>query len=162
MEDKKQYLRIMSESLQKKDAVLQEIKEANDEQTDILNQESVDWDAFDRNADRKMELISQLEKLDEGFESVYNNIKDMLADDAKRSAYQQEIRQMKQQITQLTEKSMSIQAAEARNKKLVEAKFALQRQEIRSGRISSKVAMDYYQNMRQTSVISSQFLDSKQ
>ena len=161
MENKRQYLQIMIESLQKKESVLREIMMANDEQTAILNQDTMDWDAFDQNAEHKVKLIERLNYLDEGFESLYNNIQDALSDEAQRKMSREEIKQMQSLISLLTEKSMSIQAAEARNKQLVEAKFAVQRRQIRSGRASSKAAMGYYQNMRQTSAMQSQFLDSK-
>lgn len=162
MEDNRQYLQIMIESLQKKQRVLDRIMQANDKQTDILNQEAADWEAFDEYAEQKTELIGQLDALDEGFESLYNHIKEALAEEAGRQKYQDEIRKMQQLIRELTEKSMSIQASEARNKQLVEQKFARQRQQLKTGHLSSKAAMDYYKNMRQTANLQPQFLDSKQ
>lgn len=161
MEDNRQYLQIMIESLQKKQQVLDAIMRANDRQTAILHQDEADWEAFDEYAEQKTELIDQLDQLDDGFESLYNHIKEALSDDAGRTAYQNEIRQMQDLIRELTEKSMSIQASEARNKQLVEQKFARQRQQLKTGRLSSKAAMDYYKNMRQTGNLQAQFLDSK-
>ena len=161
MEDNRQYLQIMIESLQKKQAVLQKIMQANDKQTEILSRDTADWEAFDEYAEQKTELIGQLDALDEGFESLYNHIKEALSEEAGPDKYQDEIRAMQQLIKELTEKSMSIQASEARNKQLVEQKFARQRQQIKSGHLSSKAAMDYYKNMRNTSNLQAQFLDSK-
>lgn len=161
MEDNRQYLQIMTESLQKKRAVLQKIMQANDKQTEILSRDTADWEAFDEYAEQKTELIGQLDALDEGFESLYNHIKEALSEEAGRDKYQNEIRAMQQLIKELTEKSMSIQASEARNKQLVEQKFAKQRQQLKAGHLSSKAAMDYYKNMRNTTNLQSQFLDSK-
>jgi hypothetical protein len=64
-------------------------------------------------------------------------------------------------ITQITEKSASIQAQVARNKTLVENYFQQAREKIRGGRTSSKVAMDYYKNASWTTVSQPHFLDSK-
>ncbi len=162
MEDNRQYLQIMTESLQKKKQILGEIMQANDAQTKVLEAETPDWEAFDGYADRKTELISQLDTLDEGFDSLYNHIKEALAEEAGRQMYQDEIRTMQQLIKELTDQSMSIQASEARNKQMVEQKFARQRQQLKAGHLSSKAAMDYYRNMRQTGNLQAQFLDSKQ
>ena len=161
MEDNRQYLQIMTESLQKKKQVLDEIMRANDAQTKVLEAEMPDWEAFDGLADQKTELISRLDMLDEGFDSLYNHIKEALAEEAGRDKYQDEIRAMQQLIKELTEMSMSIQASEARNKQMVEQKFATQRQQLKTGYLSSKAAMDYYKNMRNTTNLQSQFLDSK-
>ena len=161
MEDNRQYLQIMIESLQKKNLVLENIMHANDGQTQILEQDTPYWEAFDEYAEQKTELIHQLDVLDEGFESLYNHIKDVLAQENNRQLYQNEITAMQQLIKELTDKSMSIQASEARNKQMVEQIFAQQRQQLKAGRLSSRAAMDYYKNMRQTGNLQAQFLDSK-
>lgn len=162
MEDKKRSMQIMIESLVKKEQVLDAIISANEKQTQIISQDSPDWEAFDEQVDVKTELIGKLDLLDEGFENLYNTIKDLLADPTQKDLYASEVGQMKKLITVLTDKSISIQAAEARNKQMIESKIEGQRQEIKVGRTSSKVAMDYYNNMRQTTMLQSQFLDSKQ
>lgn len=65
-------------------------------------------------------------------------------------------------ITQVTEKSVSIQAQEARNKKMVEDYFARERNRLRSGRQASKAAYGYYKSMSNTNVVPPQILDQKQ
>ena len=57
------YIMIMLDSLQKKSEVLSDIIKKNGEQSQILKEEETDWDAFDRNADEKMELIGQLDEI---------------------------------------------------------------------------------------------------
>lgn len=161
MQDKKRSMQIMIESLQKKEKVLDDIIAANERQTEIITEQQPDWEAFDEQVDVKTELIGKLDLLDEGFEGLYNTIKDLLADPSRKDEYAAEVKQMQQLIKILTDKSMSIQAAEARNKQMMEAKFEGQRREIKVGRTSSRVALDYYNNMRQTGMLQSQFLDSK-
>ena len=155
------YIKIMIESLQNKIAVLDEIIIKNDDQTKILNQDEVDWDLFDKNADEKLELIDRMDKLDEGFERLFEKIKELIGTEEGKRAYAQQIRTMQNQISLITEKSVSIQAVEARNKQLVEQKFSQSHKRLGQSRNTSRVAMDYYKNMQQTQVVTPAFLDSK-
>jgi hypothetical protein len=59
------------------------------------------------------------------------------------------------------EKSASIQAAEVRNKALIEKRFAESHQRIGQSRTSSRIARDYYKNMQQAQVVAPAFLDKK-
>ena len=72
------YITAMIESLEKKVAVLDEITKKNAEQAALLKEEEFSFDKFDKNAEEKGVLIYRLEKLDDGFESLYENVKDLL------------------------------------------------------------------------------------
>ncbi len=158
---KKQYLSVMEQSLEKKIQILDRIIAKNQEQTAILNDPNMKWEDFDENANQKMELIGEMDKLDEGFEDLFQRVKEEIQSPDGKEKYAQVIGHMQQLIQQITEKSVSIQAQEARNKTLVENYFQQSREQIRKGRTSSKVAMDYYKNMSQTSFSQAHFLDSK-
>ena len=153
------YLQVLEESLHKKMGVLDGIEEANRRQEEILKQEPVSEDAFDGTIEEKGALIEELNKLDEGFESLYENIREQLS--ADREKYKAQIAAIQKLIALVAEKSVSIQAQEARNKVLAESFFASRKQELQKGRRSSKAAMDYYRNMSQSQVIMPQFMDRK-
>ena len=68
---------------------------------------------------------------------------------------------MKQLITGITEKSVTIQSQEARNRKLVEQRFSQERKKVRSMRNTSTVANQYYKNMSRLNVVDAQFMDKK-
>ena len=155
------YIIIMIESLQNKIDVLDQIIRCNDQQTEILKDEVTDWDAFDRNADEKAALIEQMNKLDQGFDQVFAEIEGLLVSSDGKTKYREQIRRMQSLISQITERSVSIQSTEARNKQLVERRFAQSHQRFGQSRNSSRVARDYYRNMQQTQVVSPTFLDSK-
>lgn len=157
----KQYLSIMEQSLEKKIEILDCIIEKNQEQNVILNDPDMKWEDFDDNANRKMELIEEIDKLDEGFEDLFDRVKEELQSPDGKEKHAQQIAHMQELIRQITEKSVSIQAQEARNKTLVEQYFRQSRERIRKGRTSSKAAMDYYKSMSQTSFVQSHFLDNK-
>lgn len=135
----------MIESLEKKVAVLDEIIGKNAEQATLLKEEEFSFDKFDKNSEEKGVLIYRLEKLDDGFESLYSKVKEEL--DANRATYAGEIRRMQDLIQQITDKSASIQAEEARNKAALENIFRNERERLRAGRSGVKALKSYSQAM---------------
>lgn len=153
------YLGILENSLCKKLSVLDEIAVYNSAQEQLLKKEKLSLEELDENMKQKDALISKLTELDEGFESLYGRIKEQLQ--ADRDVYREQIRRLQELISRVTEKSVSIQAQEARNKKLLEEYFAGERSQLRQGRKSSKAAYGYYKSMSNSNVIPSQFMDQK-
>ena len=151
------YLSILEESLEKKLAALKHIEEINSVQTQTLKREELDMEAFDRTVDEKDIYVEELNKLDEGSEVLYDRVKEELLVD--KSKYAVQIRRMQELISEITDKSVSIQAEESRNKALLESYFARQRQDLGKVRKSSKAAYGYYQNMNNKT--DSFFLDKK-
>ncbi|MBD5478565.1 MAG: flagellar protein FliT [Lachnospiraceae bacterium] len=154
------YLKILEESLRKKLQVLDEIQAYNEKQKQVFQSDSVELDEFDAAVEEKGKLIEQISKLDEGFEVLYSNVAKEL--EGNKEKYVTQIQTLKQLVQQVTEKGVSIQAQEARNKALIESYFAREREQIRQGRQASKAAYDYYKNMSNTNTVPPQFLDSKQ
>lgn len=138
-------LAVLSESLDLKIDVLKSIQRFNDVQAKAFQEDEADMESFDDAIEEKGRLIERLEELDNGFEVLYGNISELLKRDKEK--YSDQIREIQGKITEITELSVSIQAAEARNKKLVEEYFSKQRSSIKSSRLGSKAAFDYYKNM---------------
>ena len=153
------YLNILEDSLKKKIQVLDRIKELSDMQWNAMSGDNVQLEDFDSFIDKKGELIEELEKLDSGFESLYNKVAEELA--GNKEKYADQIRRMQALIREITEKSNSIQAKEERNRDLIGKYFDKRRGEVREGRVNSKAAMNYYKVQSNTSYVDSQFLDSK-
>lgn len=154
------YLKILEESLRKKLQVLDEIQAYNEKQKQVFQSDSVELSEFDAAVEEKGKLIDQISKLDEGFEVLYSNVAKEL--EGNKEKYATQIQTLKQLVQQVTEKGVSIQAQEARNKALIESYFAREREQIRQGRQASKAAYDYYKSMSNTNTVPPQFLDSKQ
>ncbi|MCR5799397.1 MAG: flagellar export chaperone FlgN [Lachnospiraceae bacterium] len=152
-------LNILAESLDMKIEVLKEIQAYNDKQEKAFSEEHPDMDSFDEAIEEKGRLIEKLEKLDEGFETLYAEVSEQLNKD--RSKYAVQIRQLQDKITIITELSTSIQAKEARNKKLIEDYFSYQRKDIKKNRVNSKAAYGYYKNMSGIATAEPQYMDSK-
>lgn len=153
------YLTLLEESLQNKLQVMDEIQQYNLRQQELFQSEEADIDRFDEYVEEKGRLIEKLTALDNGFESLYAKVAKEL--EGNREQYKDQIKSLQELVTKVMDTSVTIQAQEARNKKLVEDFFRKEREGIRAGRQSSKAAYDYYKNMNRSSVVLPQFLDSK-
>lgn len=155
----KNYIDILKRDLKKKNLVLENIMVENQNQKQALENPNLDPDEFDKIVEKKAGLIEQLEQLDEGFEQVYEHVREEL--NGKKELYKEDIREMQNLIRLLTEKSAEIQVQELRNKELMEKKFSDVKHQIREVRASHKVVNQYYQNMMRTNYIDPQFMDNK-
>ena len=153
------YITILAESLKKKNTVLDEIQKANEEQKQILADENLTPDAFEKTLEKKADLIEELNKLDEGFEQVYEKVREELKDHMEQ--YAEQIRQMQTEIQKITDKTVAIQTEELRNKQLIENKFSSIKKQIREVKSSQKAVNTYYRNMMNRGVMKAQFLDRK-
>lgn len=152
-------LNVLSDSLDAKLEVLEKLLNYTNTQKEIFDVENPDMDEFDRIFDEKDVLLEKLESLDEGFEELYKRVSDQLKEN--RSQYATQIKSLQDKISRITELSTSIQAQEARNKKMIDEYFARERQGIKQNRVSSKAAFDYYRNMSGMNIQSSGMWDSK-
>lgn len=153
------YLTVLEESLVKKSAILDSIQEANRAQSELFKAEKLDLVKFDAYVEEKDAYIGELESLDEGFETLYNNVKKEL--EQNKAQYSEQIKRMQKLIGEITEKSVSIQAQESRNRDMITAYFKNERQSLGQGRRSSKVAMGYYQNLSKANQEVNRIMDLK-
>ena len=153
------YLQILQDSLVKKLELLDEIEKKSLEQSDMIKEPNVDLALVDFNMDEKAKLIDDVLALDDGFESIYEKIREQLI--ANKEQFKPQINELQSLIEKVTEKSASIQAIEARNKTQMEVVFASQKREVQSRRNAMSVAKDYYQTMNKVKHVSPQFLDQK-
>ncbi len=153
------YITILIESLEKKIIVLDKIIESNKEQKEILSAEEMDTDRFEANLNQKGELIDELNLLDDGFQGIYERIKEVI--NSNREAYKDEIKQMQKLISDITEKSVTIRAEEERNKVLAGKQFDNMRGNIGNVKRSRQAANSYYSNMSRVNVVDAQFMDKR-
>ena len=153
------YIEIMIQSLEKKIRVLDGIIDLNREQKILLENPSLGPEEFEQNVKRKGQKIEELDFLDEGFQQLYDRVKEEL--DENRERYASQIRRMQDLIREISAKSASIQTQEARNKTLAEQKFASVRKQVKQVRNGQKIVKQYYDNMKKTYHTDPQFLDNK-
>ena len=97
--------------------------------------------------DAKSACIDQLNQLDSGFEKLYAQVAEEL--DQNREDYAKEIRDMQQCIRRVTDKSVKIQAQEARNKQLMKEKFSTVQKQATDVRKNSRAITGYYNSMKE-------------
>ena len=153
------YLKILEESLIKKNDILDKLQMLSNEQADILNTVPMSLEEFDKRVEDKDILVKELVKLDEGFDALYENVKQELQ--GNKAQYAESIQKMKQQIQVIMDKSVAIQAQESRNKELLTAYFKKERQTVGENRRTAKSAYDYYKMVSNVSGMPPQFMDQK-
>jgi len=152
-------IQILVESLEKKSRLLDDIIRENDVQEDILRQEELDMDALDASTDKISSLAEALEKLDDGFESVYDRTREELI--ANKAVYRNEIAQMQRLIGEITDKVVRVNAARMRNKMRADQQFQKTRNQIGKAASKMRVSKNYYNSMNNLHYVSPQFYDSK-
>lgn len=150
---------ILLQSLEKKAQLLDKMIRQNSVQEGILKQEELDMDVFDEAINQQGAYLEELDRLDRGFEAVYDRVRAELLEDKER--YRTEIARMKELIQQITDKIVTINAGNMRNKVLAENQFKKKRVSIGAGASKNKAARNYYNNMNNLNYVSPQFYDSK-
>jgi predicted nuclease with TOPRIM domain len=155
------YLDLLEESLVKKIKVLDEIGEFNLKQKSLFTtySEKPDFDQFDEYIEEKDRLIEELNMLDEGFEALYERVAETLK--TNREANASRIKKLQDLIREVTDKSSTLQAQEAENKKLMEGYFKNVRSGIGKERTSLNAAYSYMQAQRGMGGAESLYMDSK-
>lgn len=153
------YLSVLEDSLRKKLQILDELTTYTIQQQELLKAEELDYDVFDQLVEKKDPLVQRIVELDQGFETVYDRIKEQLL--GHKEQYAVQIQTLQTLIGELTDKSVKLQAMEQRNKVAVQQQFHKSREKIRQGRQNKQAAMNYYKNMNNSNYVPPQFLDNK-
>lgn len=116
-------------------------------------------EAFEKNVADKGEVVEKILRLDEGFNSVFNRIKEELQ--TNKGKYAKDIEHLKELVASVTDLGVRIQAQELRNKQLVEKRFAQMRKELSQAKRTTSTANAYYKNVNNLNQYESHFLDQK-
>ena len=150
------YMKILSDSLDKKIEILKLLLNMNEQQLAIIKG-GMNQDEFDAVIKEKQEQIDLLDKLDTGFDTIYAKVKKEVLNSP--NMYKDEIHLMQEQITMLTDLSVKLKASEARNKQTMEQELAKARRGIQDSRRGIDAANVYYRNMTNTQVVDAQVVD---
>lgn len=156
--EKKSYVDMMIDSLKKKIVLLEKISEFNDMQKQAVVTDDFDADDFDSLVEEKNKLILEINKLDDGFETIYDRIRDELQQN--KAAYAGEIQVMQECIGRIVGLTSSIEAEEKRIKAEVEKQFSKLKQNIKETRKNSAAVSSYYKSMTKVDT-EPQFMDRK-
>lgn len=158
MENNESYLDLMIDSLNKKIHLLEKIQEVNVHQKQIVSDARFEMEELDATVEEKGRYIDEINKLDDGFEALYERVREALQEN--KSQYSQQISVMQKLIQRVVELSASIEAEEKRIKAGVENQFSKVKQAVKETRKNSKAVSNYYKNMTKLDS-EPQFMDKK-
>jgi len=153
------YLQIMIESLEKKVSTLDAVIELEKKQLALAMKEPADLKAYDASMEEKGKLIDELGRLDDGFTTTYERVKDEVQ--ANPQQYKEQVHVMQELIRAAVEKSVTIEAQEQRNKQAMQSMLSTKRREIRQVQVSRSAASKYYRAMSQINDVDPQLMDRK-
>lgn len=139
------YINVLRDTLQKKKNVLEQILAASQQQKIILQKEAFDEEAFMQTISVKEKLLIDLEKLDQGFEQIYERVS--LAIKHNKDKYKNEILEIQKLIQQIIDLGVSIRVLEEENKNRFPICLTQKKSHIRNFKVSSRAVTNYYKNM---------------
>ena len=142
------YIQIMIESLTKKSELLDKLIRKNEAQYNCVAGKSfdeIDWDEFNLIVVEKQTAIDRILKMDEGFQNLYERVKEQLNED--KDKYAEQIKEIQSLIEVITGQGIKITTGEERNRKIIEKIFGNRKKEIKRTRNSLRVASSYAQTM---------------
>lgn len=153
------YIQILIESLEKKLVVLDKIIELDKRQLEIAIRQPFDIQEYDKSMDEKGVLIDEINRLDAGFTSTYEMIKDEVQ--ANPDKYREKVLVLQGLIREAVDKGTKIEVQEKRNKSAMELAVRTKRQEIRKMKVSTSAASKYYKAMSRINDVDPQLMDRK-
>ncbi|MDU6263945.1 MAG: flagellar export chaperone FlgN [Anaerocolumna aminovalerica] len=157
--DNKTYVHILTDTLFKKNFLLDKLIQITEMQEKYITLTPPDIDNFESSLTDKEIIIEKINELDEGFEKIYEHVKEEIV--SNKLNHKVAISELQNLIKQVTEKSAKLQTLELKNKKSLEIFFANKKKEIRDFKKSSETASSYYKNMMNQQLDESYFLDKK-
>ena len=154
------YIQILIESLEKKIGILKSLQEQSNIQADILDAKDFDDESFDKTMDIKERLIDDLQFIDNGFDAVYNRVREELVNN--KQAHRLSIERMQNLIREITDLSSGIQATEQRNDLKLKNRFKAERAQLRQSKATVQAVTGYYRTMTSSGYPQAQFMDHKQ
>lgn len=156
---KQAYIQLLSDTLEKKKKILILLMNVTEQQEELVSLENFDDNLFNETMSIKEEHLKTLLKLDEGFEKVFEGVKDELS--TNKNKYELEIKILQGLIKDVTDLSVKLKVLEQRNRTKLEFILKSKRKKIKDTRISSKNVANYYRAMFQQTDSQSIFYDKK-
>ncbi len=159
MTETDRYIQILIDSLKKKNEILDTLLALSEKQSEVIQTED-SLDEFERIIDLKSEQLVLLEKLDTGFETIYQHVKPELTGHPEN--HREQIRELQSLVSGLTDRSAKVQTTENRNKQAIEQYFSIARKNLHESRKSVSAASNYYKSMTGTQYVDPQMINFKQ
>lgn len=153
------YIKLLAAALERKASILEDISAVTVKQEQLLGDFSFEIEDFQELMNQKERLLAKLEEADNGFEALYERVKDTLQNNKEMN--KEDILHMQKLISRITDKSVKVQALEERNKQKLAQYLVEKKKGIKDFYQQNRSAMNYYKNMTNLSQNESYFLDKK-
>ena len=153
------YMKVLSDTLEQKKQVLSQILEITKRQESIAQAEEFSETDFANSVNEKEVLIARLNQLDDGFNSIYQRIRQDVIDQG--GLYDGEIRSMQAQIRECVDIGNRIQVVEERNHAKLVTLFSAKKQEYKVKASMNSAAKSYHQAMSGVQYRDPFFMDQK-
>ncbi len=160
MDNNREYIQILIDTLRNKEQVLKDILAVTKEQEILATVDTFSEDKFDETLDKKEKLIAKINELDFGFDASYNKVKSYLI--SNKSNLSSEISMMQEFIKKCTDISMELKVLETRNSEKFKQVFSVKKNEYKQVKATQSAATNYYKTMSNTQVVDSYFFNQKQ
>lgn len=169
MGQEKVYIQILTESLLKKEACLERLLELTKEQGRLIdnlttsserNISTETMEQFNQILDKKQVILDEIQILDSGFESIYlTKAKEIMQKD--KESLKEQIIQMQDYIKMATDKAISLEILERRNKAKFDLYLSQSKQKINAIKQNKQSVANYYKNSPYQHQGQSYFIDKK-
>lgn len=153
------YFILLKDTLKKKIGVLQELLQYTLLQEQIIDKGDIEKEEFLGTISEKDKQLNVLIQLDDGFDQVYQRIKESLLKYPKY--FEADVKELKDLITIITDLNMKLQALEKRNKTKMDNVLIKKRLEIKNFKANNQMVSNYYKNMANQHQGQAYFLDKK-
>lgn len=154
------YVQVLIDTMEKKEETLRRILEVTRQQEEISKKETYDSDAMEKTLNEKEILISRLNYLDEGFQSVYDRISSELRNHIDR--YRESLQVLQDKIRICTQVGNEIRVLEERNRSRFQVLFSQVKSEYSTSKNRASVAQNYFKTMNNSKVMDAYYVDQKQ
>ena len=153
------YIRMMLDILMKKETYLSNLLNYTMRQESVLKASKFDETTFFQLVEEKEDVLKKIEEIDQGFQSIYNRVSEVLKD--SKEQYKEQILQMQSLIAKVTDLGVKISVIEGKNKGLLQQRLQEKKQGIRQFKVGKKTADKYYKNMIKMNAGTSYFFDKE-
>lgn len=154
------YLTILEDSLEKKSKALDALSEMCAKQEEAICGEKLDVDTYNEVTEFKERIIADLNQLDDGFTALFDRVFPSVKSEPKK--YADHIRRTQDLISEISEKTILIEAAERRLQARLDRLAANGRPDTSTPHVAPGTAAGRYNaTMKGAGAVSSIFVDNK-
>lgn len=157
--DKQTYLNILVDTLIRKNDILDHLIHITLKQDENIITDPSDLDRIEQSVKDKSVLIEELNKLDLGFDKIYEHVKDEIS--IRKIDHKDTIIRLQNLIKDVTNKSVKLQTLEQRNQINLNAYISAEKKKIKEYKLNNQTVSSYYKNMMNQHQGHSYFLDKK-